>query len=449
MSYAPTDPATAPPLLALLPDPAGEHERLIAKRAAARASFAATGLPTQKNEQWRYTSLKALLKQPLTNGPADGGGLVDALPRLRPADRPGARLVLVNGRYRPDLSDVTELPQDFAVIYSLTEAIDKAPEVVLDVVDAVLMETGGPLAALNTAGFPDGLCLLIGGADPGVLLEIVNVAVAGEPAAPLGLPRLLIVAAPGGDATVVEHHVSAGAGVSVTNQVTEIGVTKGATLRHYIAQRTSDSALHFSTTGVAVTTGGRYDSFALNLGGRLARHSIDVRLGGEGASCTLDGAYMVRGQQHTDTSTRIDHVVPETTSRQVYKGTVDDAAHGVFQGKIVVRPGAVKTDGHQLSRALLLSDHAAMDAKPELEIYADDVKCSHGATCGELDDDALFFLRARGIPKDEARALLISAFLAESVEMIADADVRAGFAALIRARLGQSDDPGGLDDDGL
>lgn len=436
MSYAPTDPAAAPALLAALPAETYGPAALNGWRAAARARFAQTGLPTGKNESWRFTSLKALSKLTLTAQAPDAVS-IDALPAIPLAqDRPRARLVLVNGRYRADLSDLKALADLKTLEGGAAGPLAAAPPTVLQALTAQDAQALEPLAALNAAGGLDGAYVAVpAGVTVAALIEIVHVAVNSEGAAPLSQPRLAIALAEGAAATIVEHHVGVGVGAAVVNAAADIHLAAGARLRHYVAQRAAESALHFSAAAVTVAEGADYESFALNLGAKLSRHEISLRLAGEGASCVLDGAYIVDGDRHTDTTTRIDHLSPGATSREVYKGVVDDAAQAVFQGKIVVHRDAQRTDGHQLNRALLLSDRAGVDAKPELEIYADDVKCSHGCTVGELDDAALFFLRARGIPKEEARALLIAAFLQEAVDDIADEDVRAAFAALIDARL--------------
>lgn len=435
MSYAPTDPATAPALLAVVDTPDTGPDGVVALRLRARDHFAATGLPSLKSETWRNTSLRGLSKLTLVAAD-DASGAVDALPSVRPAGNRGARVVLVNGKFRPDLSDVTALPDDAVKVVELGAAADRCGDDFTSVVGTFATFEDHPLVALNTASLADGVVILIGHktrVDP--LVEIVHVTVGAEGATPLSQPRSFIVVGHQAHATVVEHHIGAGYGGSVFNHVSEIAVAEGATLRHYTAQRAARDAYHFNHTAVWVSKDAAYEAFALNLGGKLSRHEIRVKLGAEGASCILDGAYMIDGEQLADTTTRIEHMAENTTSREVYKGTLDGKSHGVFQGKIVVHPGAMKTDGHQLSRALLLSDFAGIDAKPELEIFADDVKCSHGSTCGELDDAALFFLRARGIPKEEARALLVGAFVQEALDSISDDTVRAGFTALVDNHL--------------
>ena len=229
---------------------------------------------------------------------------------------------------------------------------------------------------------------------------------------------------------MIEHHVGLGIGATFANHVAEAYVGEGAILRHYKVQREGAEAFHLSNSVAKVGKDACYDNFILTTGARLARNEVRVALG-LGSSCNVNGAYMIGGHQHCDTTTVIEHREPHCTSREVYKGVIDDTARAVFQGKILVRHGAQKTDGYQQNRALLLSDTAEIDAKPELEIYADDVKCSHGATAGELDDEALFYLRARGIDKETARGLLIGAFLAEALEEIPEESVREAFQGII------------------
>jgi len=206
-------------------------------------------------------------------------------------------------------------------------------------------------------------------------------------------------------------------------------------LRHYRVQTENMEATHLGSMHVRVGRDATYETFCMSAGGRLSRTEAFVRLEGQGAHCGLNGAYLMKGREHCDNTTVIEHTVPRTTCREVFKGVLDDESKGVFQGKIVVHKDAQKTDGHQLSKALLLSDNAGMDAKPELEIYADDVKCSHGATCGQLDTTALFYLRSRGIPDALARNLLIQSFVAEALEEISDEAVRQSMADLVVHRL--------------
>jgi Fe-S cluster assembly protein SufD len=244
-------------------------------------------------------------------------------------------------------------------------------------------------------------------------------------------PHNLFVLEKGSQATLIKRHAGIATGAYFNNAVTEIVVGGGATLRHYTVQTDCLEAIHLSSVNVRVGQDATYEAFNLDIGGRLSRSETRVRLEGRGAHCNLSGTYMMRGRQHCDNTTIIDHLVPDTSAREVFKGVLDDEARGVFQGKLIVHKDAQRTNGHQLSRALLLSDRAEMDAKPELEIYADDVKCSHGATTGQIDETALFYLRSRGIPEALARNLLIQSFIAEALEEVSDESVREAIAGLV------------------
>ena len=237
-------------------------------------------------------------------------------------------------------------------------------------------------------------------------------------------PRNLVIVEEGSSLTLVEHHVGIGGGAYFANSVTELQVRDEGHLRRYVLQSEGDQGLYLETVHAEVGRDATLEAFGLASGGRLARSEISVRLDGPGARCVLAGAYVCRGKQVCDNTTLIEHRAPNTTCREVFKGVLDDAARGVFQGCIVVHRGARNADGHQLSKALLLSDAAEIDQKPELRIFADEVKCSHGAAVGQLDRDALFYLRARGLPEDAARRLLIEAFLAEAFEEISVEEVR-------------------------
>ena len=316
---------------------------------------------------------------------------------------------------------------------SLAEALAAPPHWL----EAALAEPppsdGDALLAFNTAFMRDGAVLRLA---PGVRLEtplhllFVTSAAGAERAMPL---RNLILAEEGSSATVLESYAGEGAGRYLTSVVTLTVVGEGATLRHAKLQDEASDAIHLPATSAALAADSRYASFALSLGGRLARNAIVARLDGSGIDCDLSGAYLGRGRQHLDTTTWIDHAKPGSKSREHYMGVLDESAHGVFQGKITVRPGAQQSDAHQLNKNLLLSDGAQVDTKPELEIYADDVKCSHGATAGELDADSLFYMRARGLDEDLARGMLVEAFIADVVDRVEAAALR---AHLQRAVLG-------------
>lgn len=385
------------------------------------------GVPSPRVERWKYTNLNALAQTEFQAAANEAGAPVAvALPSFLAADVAVHRMVFVNGAFRRELSDVTALPAG-ATIESLADGLARDPEILATHFRGHKALDG--LAALNAALMADGAVIRLAA---GARLErpLLLVFLGGSSERALAChPRNLIVAGAGAHATVIELYAPAADTVYWTQPVTEIAIGAGATLRHYKCQREGLRAFHLATTTVHVEADGRYDSFALATGGALARNEVTVTLDGPGASCRLDGGYLGRGRQHLDTTTEIIHAKPNTTSHEAFKGVLDDQGRGVFQGRILVAKDAQKTDGQQSCRTLLLSDRAEIDTKPELEIYADDVKCSHGATVGEIDPDALFYLRARGVDEIEARRMLIDAFLADVLDGIADAAVRDGFAA--------------------
>ena len=393
-------------------------------REAALARFAASGLPTPKVEAWKYTNLNPLAKLALVPAaPVRNGITAEALPWLLPHTAKPHRLVFMNGRLRPDLSMLGTLPKG-ATLMGLAAMLERDPEALEGRLGGLGAIEQPPLVALNTAFLADGFALRLG--RDVVLDRPVELLFIGMPGAePVAYhPRGLVLAEPGSRATIVEQHVGVGAGVYFANGVIEIELEDGASLAHYKLEGEGTQAFHIATSQVRLGRGARYESFVLAQGGRLARNEINVTLDGPGASCRLNGAYMGRARQHIDNTTMIDHAKPETTSREVYKGVLDNYARGVFQGRILVRPDAQKADGHQMSRTLLLSEGAEIDTKPQLEIYADDVKCSHGAAAGALDEAALFYLRSRGIPQEEARLLLVAAFVHDVVDEIENESVR-------------------------
>jgi Fe-S cluster assembly protein SufD len=283
------------------------------------------------------------------------------------------------------------------------------------------------MVALNTAWIEDGLVLIV---PRGVVLDgPVEVTFMTEGEAPVAHPRHIIALGDNAAAIVVERHVG-GASGGFTNAVAEIALAQGARLGHYAVHEEPPAAMAVDTIFAQIGRDASYRAFGLTTGGALVRRETDAQLAAPGASAQVDGAYLVDGDRHADTTVLIDHQAPHCASRQTQKGVIDGDGRAVFQGKILVRPDAQKTDGYQLSQTLLLSEQAEIDVKPELEIHADDVKCSHGATVGRLDADALFFLRARGIPEAEARALLIQGFIGGALDEIDHPAVRAAFGTI-------------------
>jgi Fe-S cluster assembly protein SufD len=395
--------------------PGARKPWLNALRADAAVHFAARGFPTRRVEQWKYTDLAPLAQasfaEPLT--------MVDGAITL-PVPNAKHRAVFVDGRFRPDLSALEGLAfragglaQDLNAVEGLLGALAKpATE---------------PLAALNTMLFEDGLLLDIPDGVDGGLLELVSVAV--DPGRPFAFhPRHLIRLGAGARLTLIE--TATGRGQCLHNPVFEITVAEGASLTHGRMLQEEVTVFHLSTIYATIAAGGTYDNFTVAAGPRLTRNEIHAALTGPKAACHMNGAQMAADGQHVDTTTSLDHTAPDCASRQTYKTVLAGRSRGVFQGKIHVHRVAQKTDGYQMNQALLLSDEAEIDSKPQLEIYADDVKCSHGATVGALDADSLFYLRSRGIPESQAKAMLVEAFLHEAVETVTDDTLR---TALTRA----------------
>jgi len=402
---------------------AGAQPWLAGWRRAGAESFRSSGFPTIKSEAWRFTPLHALI---------DGDFSVDApaapfeqarLKGITFGREAGNRLVFVNGRLRDELSSVRQLSPGIELL-SFAEALKSRPQLVESHLGKALGLVNHPFAALNAAFAADGYVLHIAaGTKSEAPIEILWIG-SGAEKPPVYHPRNLVILGRGVHATIIEHHVGLCIGSYFSDSVTEIALGEDALLRHCKVQEESREAFHIAATGAHLAEGAHYDSFVFSIGARLARNEIHVALGGRRANCRLNGAYLGRGEQVIDHTTLIDHISPETTSKELYKGVLDGRARGVFQGKITVRPNAQKADGQQMNRALLLSDKAEINSKPELEISADDVKCSHGATAGELDDLSLFYLRSRGIPEDEARRLLVEAFLNEVIDAVALAGMR-------------------------
>jgi len=291
--------------------------------------------------------------------------------------------------------------------------------------------------ALNTSLVGDGAFVYI---PPGKTVEkpihLLFVSTAEEPT--VSHPRVLIVAGEGSVATVIESYASIGEDVYFTNAVTEVVTERGAVLDHYRLQEESDLAFHIASTEIHQERDSRYFSCAISLGGEIARHNLNVAVADENVETTIDGLYVVAGRQHTDSHMVIDHQKPHSNSFQLYKGILDGKARAVFNGKVFVREGALLTDARQLNKNLLLSAEAHVDTKPELEIFADDVKCSHGATVGQLEDEELFYLASRGIPQEQARALLTYGFAEDVISKIRLKSVREQLDRIVLDKLHQS-----------
>ena len=369
------------------------------QRDLAADTFRRAGLPGatsgRREEAWKYTSLRAL---------ADASFQQSLSPQISTAPLPNIdapRIVFVDGRFSPELS-------------ALPRSIEFAR---FDSFGILARSDREPLVALNTMLAEDGAVLRVAG-DAGLLLLV---SIATDHAS--FHPRHAIHMALGSRLTLLE--LSLGHGTYLHNPVTEVFVAEDAALTHVRLQNEAPAAFHLSTLYADIAERGTYDSFALNLGARIARTEAHVCLRGTKAIAHLNGAQLLGGSQHADFTTVVRHNAPNTTSRQTVKNVLAGRSQGVFQGRIEVAREAQKTDGYQMNQALLLSPDAEIDTKPELEIFADDVKCSHGATVGELDTEQLFYLRSRGIPEAEARSILVRAFLAEALDMVSNETVRA------------------------
>lgn len=392
------------------------------------------GLPARRDEYWRYTNLNALAQSAFTLANGTPPVHLPPLPHRAVAELATYRIVFVNGRLRPDLCVLDNLP-DGAHIAGLEDMMAAAPDRLEPWLGRIAPLDDMPLAALNTAFLRDGMVLFV---DAGVTLDkpvhLISIAAPGE-GGPMFQPRHLLVLGEGASATLIESHITDGAGPYFNNLASEISLARGAILNHYTFQEESPAAIHIAGTAIALEADAHYEGFVLQTGGVLGRSEVRAFLNGSNAECRLDGIYLGNGKQVLDNTTYIEHIAPSCRSRQVYKGVLDGTARGIFQGKIKVHPDAQQTDGHQLNRALMLSPRAEIDTRPELEIYADDVKCSHGATAGELDDEALFYLRSRGIEPALARRMLIEAFLAEALGEIHLPQVADDFTAHVRSWL--------------
>lgn len=370
-------------------------------------------LPTIRDEEWRFTDISSLRSMPFPRASAA------PLPGLDKQagtflDETACRLVFVDGQY---MSDLSSLADDGSItVCSLSELIGTRASIAERYFGQLADFQENVFVALNTALMHDGVCIVIpAGVSVKVPVHILYVTSRKDVAV---YPRCLLIAEPGANVTVVEEYVTLYEGASLTNAVTEMYIRDSACVNHIRVQRESSQAFHIANGSVLVAQSAHYDSVSLALGARISRFDQKIILAGGNAECEVDGLALIAGRQLADTHTFIDHANPYCRSRQLHKCIVDESAHGVFSGKIMVRPHAQQTDARQLNRNLLLSDKARMDTKPQLEIFADDVKCAHGATVGQLDNESLFYLRSRGLTEVAARNLLTYAFGGEVINRV-------------------------------
>ena len=412
----------------------GERAWVGGMRRAGMTSFSKIGFPTAKDEAWRYTNPASIVRTPFRLFQESEPG------RIESGAIPGGeapRLVFVNGWYAPGLSRGTFGP---AVAFNLRQAMAAEEGAVQASLGRIAVPLRHSFTALNAAFLGDGAFVRIPrGAIVEEPIHLVFVTSPGaQPAA--SHPRNLILAEPESQAKIIETYIGAdadgsSAGPTLTNAVTEIACGEGAILEHTKLQRECSAALHLHRIAAAQGRASRFDSHNLCFGGRLARTDIDVVFQAEGGECSLNGLFVTHGSQHVDNHTLIDHAKPHCVSRELYKGILSGRSRGVFHGKVIVRPDAQKTDAIQTNKNLLLSREALVNSTPALEILADDVKCKHGSTIGQLDANALFYLRARGIGEEDARAMLTYGFAADLASRIRVPWVREEVERLLGGRL--------------
>ncbi|MGZ8483730.1 MAG: Fe-S cluster assembly protein SufD [Candidatus Binatia bacterium] len=405
-------------------------------RQAGIASFDAMGFPTLKNEDWRYTNVEPIAAKSFVQANGEAKSIVGAQVFSRALieiDAP--RLTFVNGIYTAALSNISRLPQGLR-LGPLAEFIDQGDTAVAAQLGQLARPEQQHFVALNSAFLGDGVVVSLA---PGCRLErpIYLLFVSTSGALPvISQPRILLLLGAGSEAKIVESYLGESGKVYFCNAVTELVGAEDASIEHYRLQQDSDQGFHVGTLAASLARGCHLTAHAVTLSGALVRNNVRVLLNGAGAACVLNGLYLADGKQHVDNYTLIEHVSPRASSLELYKGVLGGAAHGVFNGKIIVHKDAQKSDARQTNKNLLLSDSAVIDSKPQLEIHADDVKCSHGSTIGRLDADAIFYLRSRGLDVAAARSLLSFAFASDVVRRLGIEHLRQRLDEYLVGRLG-------------
>ena len=410
--------------------------RVAELRRSAMQRFGELGFPDTRQEEWRFTDVSPIARTEFDLAPARFSLEAGALAPY--SYRDCYRLALLNGRLVPELSDIDGLPEG-VVVSGLAEALAGGDEAAAAEVGAHAAYAEHPFVALNTALWRDGALVKV---PRGVALDKpVNLVVLGAPGErPIAFfPRILVIAEESSQLTLVEQYATVGEGRYLSCPVTEIVAHDNAVVDHYKLQREADTAFHVATFQIHQGRDANVSSHSISWGGDLVRNDVNAILAGEGCDANLNGLYLVEGEQLVDYHMRVEHVAPHCDSHELFKGILEGAARSVFNGRIYVHPGAQKTDAKQTSRNLLLSPDALCNANPQLEIFADDVKCTHGSTVGQLDDTAIFYLRSRGIGEEAARSLLTYAFAADIVERIRVPQVRQELEEFLFRRLPKGD----------
>ena len=408
-------------------------------RAHALDQFTKRGYPTLRDEEWKFTNVSPIAKANFVLGNAQHAKVTaDQVRRFDVPDLGAAgRMVFINGVVAPRLST---LNVKGVQILRLAEGMTSHRELLQPHLDGhgLHKEKADAFTLMNTAFVEDGAVIHIGkGALIEQPIELLSICTASDEPF-MSHPRNIIIADESSECTIVERYVSLDAGVYFTNAVTDVQVGENATVHHYLIEEEGGQAFNISTLRTRQLANSNCASHTILLGGKLVRNNVHSILDGEGAECLINGLFIGSDSQHMDNHMRVEHAQPHGDSRQFYKGILDDQSTAVFSGRIIVHPGAQKTDAKQTNKNLLLSREAHVDTQPQLEIYADDVKCTHGATIGQMDEQAIFYLRARGISNDAARSMLIHAFAGESLTRMKNQAIRTYLDKILFARL-----PGG------
>lgn len=393
-------------------------------RAAGLDRFKAVGFPSNKEESWRFTNIQPITRTEFQLATADlTANLVEAIKPFSIRDAAACELVFLNGTFAPGLSKLGALPRGVRAL-SLADAVKSDAQLVERSLGKLALIESNPFVALNTGFIHDGAFVHIArGAAIEAPIHLLFLSTPGAKAA-AAHTRVLLVAEENSDSRVVETYAGHGAGVYFTNAVTEVVAGDNAHIDHYKIQQETLEAYHVSTTQVKLGRSATFTSHAATMGGLLTRNDVNAEMAGEGAYATLNGLVLISGKQHVDNHTLLDHAQPNCPSHELYKHVLDGQSTCVFKGQILVRQIAQKTDSKQSSKSLLLSDEATMNSQPALEIYADDVKCTHGSTTGPVDQDMMFYLRTRGIGEEAARHVLTYAFAADVTRRIKVTPVR-------------------------
>lgn len=421
----------ATPFASMTPELGSNLAWLKSLRLKALTQFNSQGLPSKKQEDWKYTSLWEMAQQEFTHQALTSDvneTQCDELALLEDSHR----LVIVDGAFSANLSKLDDLQEGvFIGPLSSEQGLEQAQPHIGQQID--ISKAG--LNGLNTLLMNDGFTMVIAAdvkVDKAIEVLVINTGVTTNLATHL---RNVIVMAENSQATVIEHYATLSDAMSLTNVVSEVVLSNDAELNHYKLQQESSNAYHIATLAATQGVGSRWNTSSIALGGKLSRTDVHSKLMGKQSHTTMDGLYIATGEQHIDHHTRIDHLVPDTTSDELFKGVLDEQSHAVFNGKVIVHKDAQKTDANQQNHNLLLSRGCEIDTKPEMEIYADDVKSAHGSTVGQLNEDNLFFLRARGLDEVTARSLLTHAFAVDVLNRIPSETIRTALSTQVEKHL--------------